>query len=248
MFGTKNKEINEKKTFAREKTVILPSSFPDEPKEVTIRRPKNKDYDIILDEKYRKKGENFDRFLSANTGLPLEQIQNMFMGDRFFLMVEIRKMKNPVYETPVFNKRTGENETVEIDLNDLRLQKANPELLKKDGKDLVFECFLPYQNVKVIGKLLKGPDEKKLEKIQKKNSNKLWSNQMMLRVKEIEGRSHKNIHFFEDLDSEDTEIFNQKYEKADIGYDTRCKGVGEDGHEFEYDLPLDQAFFLGKAG
>lgn len=214
-------------------------------REVDLRKMKLSDEDIITNVRLAKEGTNIDVLLERVTGLSQDELDEMLIGDRVFLLIELRRISRgdlfyPRVTCPVCENRYEE----EIDLSKLEIRKLDQELFDEEFK---FELTLPVCGEKLIARLLKGAEEKHLRKIRKNHPDKLMSYLMMLRTESIEGKTVKNVEWFRELDTEDSDYFREEYDKRDCGVETTveascrnssCRAV------YDLEIPFDATFFL----
>lgn len=218
-------------------TITCPSG-----REVQIRKMKLRDEDIVTDVSLTKNGDNVTRLLESCTSLSARELNEALLGDRTAMLIEIRKLKDPLYYPKIKCESCSNVWEPEVDLGDLRVQTLDRE--KVDG-DFRFQVELPGGR-KMVGRLLTGKDERQLARIRRQHGDHLMTHLMMMRTESIEGEKTKRLDTFLDMDSDDAEHFRQEYDAHDCGYDTTvtvvCPACGE---EFEQNLPFDQTFFLG---
>lgn len=211
-------------------------------RDIEIRRTKGKDEDILTNTDYARSGKTLTMFLASVTGLPAEELDKMLIGDRMFLFIEIRKLCKGNLYYPRIQTPFGTTEVQEVDISTLKLLTLDRTLV---NVDYTFEEIFPACKKMFQARLLRGKDERVLQKLRMDYPEKFLSYLMLHRTVEIEGEKTKNIAFFEELDSEDTEFFRDEYQKRDIGYETRLEGYSKiTGQAFEYELPLDAGFFF----
>lgn len=211
-------------------------------RDIEIRRTKGKDEDIITNTDYARSGKTLTMFLASVTGLSAEELDDMLIGDRMFLFIEIRKLCKGNLYYPRVQTPFGTTEVQEVDLSTLKNLTLDRTLVEAG---YTFEEIFPICKKVYKARLLKGKDERTLQKLRMDYPDKFLSYLMLHRTVEIEGEKTKNIAFFEDLDSEDTAFFRDEYQRRDIGYETRIEGYSKiAGQSFEYELPLDASFFF----
>lgn len=219
-------------------TVTCPSG-----REVQIRKMKLMDEDIVTDTSLARTGENVDALLANCTSLSREELLDALMGDRMFLMVEIRKLRSELMYPTIECEKCGANFEDEVDLSKLRLQKLDKDLV--DGK-FQFDMTLPVSGQKLTARLLRGKDERTIFRARRDHGNRLMTFLTMLRTASIEGVKVKKLDWFREMDGDDAAYFREEYEKHDCGYDTEietsCKSCGR---TVRYTLPFDVTFFLG---
>lgn len=208
---------------------------------VEIRKMKGIDYDNFLDEDARRKGIAIDIFLESCTSLEKKEVAAALLGDRLFLLMEIRKLKSPFFYPSLKCPDCGRKSEMEVDLRNLTVRKLNRELLEEDYQ---FDITLPICGVKMRLRLLTGVLENRATRLIEQNRKAKSSAMMMARTARIEGVDRKTVEWFRDLDSEDIDYFNEEYERHDCGYDTkveitcpRCQEV------FAVEIPFGKDFF-----
>ena len=217
--------------------VTIPSG-----RDIDIRRTKGKDEDILTNTDYARSGKTLTMFLSSITGLSAEELDDMLIGDRMFLFIEIRKLCKGNLYYPRVQTPFGTSEVQEVDLSVLKHLTLDRTLVDAGH---TFEEIFPVCKKVYKARLLRGKDERTLQKLRLDYPDKFLSYLMLHRTVEIEGEKTKNIGFFEELDSEDTAFFRDEYQRRDIGYETRIEGYSKvAGQAFEYEMPLDASFFF----
>jgi len=214
-------------------------------REVNIRKMKLRDEDLVVDRNLARTGANLDRLLESCTDLSASELDEMLIGDRTYLLIEIRRIsKREDYYPKVQCPNCKAEFEDEVELDKLRLQ-----LLNRKGVDdnYEFDMELP-SGIKLRARLLRGKDERRLRTVQRDHSGSLLSYLTMMRTVSIEGVDRKTLDWFRELDSDDADHFRTEYEKHDCGYDTTVKTACHScGQEFSYDLPFDPTFWLGRA-
>ena len=217
-------------------------------KETEIRKMRMSDEDTILDINLAMKGENIDKLMGDVTGLEADDLEEMLIGDRMYILIKIRsisrgKIFNPKVHCPHCRKKYEET----INLDELEVTKLDREKFTLTAGRFLFPIELPSSNVKLIARLLTGKEEKELRKLREDHPDMIKSYLMMIRTHEIVGKKVKNVKFFRDLDIEDVEHFDSVYEEHEVGVETAvettCPGCMR---EWEYNIVFDQNFFLQK--
>ena len=212
-------------------------------KEVEIRKMKLSDEDIMTDSTLGKDKTVIDAFLEAITGLPQEDLEEMIIGDRTYLVIRARAFSKGEYFYPkVTCPGCSKRFEASINLEKLKITELDEKLV---GSDRRFQITLPVCGEVLNARLLTGKEEKQMREIKKDHPEMLMSYLMMIRTESIEGMKFKNIKWFRDLDVEDVDYFKDEYERHDCGVDTsvemecpHCPAV------FDMEVPFDANFFL----
>ena len=215
-------------------------------KEVEIRKMKLSDEDVILDPILARNDETMDVLIERVTGLTKQEVEGLLLGDRVAILVELRRRSRgdlyyPMAVCPNCKDRWEE----EIDLSTLETLKLNPDLVDKDFR---FPLVLPVSRAELVVKLLRGTDEKELNRIRKKQKDRIMSYLMMVRTVSIViagEKKPKDINWFRDLDVDDTDFFRDEYDLRDCGVKTdlerQCPSCS---HVFDFQVPFGANFFL----
>ncbi len=224
-------------------TIDLPSGNGN----VTIRRMKARDEDIIGDTSRAKNGKSLDDFVKSITGVEEDEYKNWPLGDKMFTLFEIRKLsKGTEYSLEVGCPFCDKMQEVDIDLNKLKIEK-----MKKDGLDdkLHYDLVLPYSGKKIKRKILKVRDEKDIRNGHFNHKDSIMSYLTMIQTVEMEGVKIKNLNIFKEMDSADVEFLIEKDNEYGCGVENDYTAECTNGTclcEFKVQVPIDIDFFLRK--
>jgi hypothetical protein len=230
--------------------VELPSG-----REVSYRKSKLSDENIILDQELAKNGKNIDKFLSELTGLSVDELKDMYIGDRVYLLIKIRIInKGNIFDPKIGCPFCKKSARYEIDLidhleNNTKYKDTVEELF--DEKDQ-FVVELPVSKMKLTMKHLTGLEAEKARKEIEKFPGRMLTYLMLSRTVKIENENGeeemKTSKFFDELDVEDSDHIQEEYDKYDFGVDTAidcsCKHCSQ---YFNYEIPFGKDFFLRKS-
>jgi len=235
------KPAKTEETKVNEITVSRPSGFGD----VSIRRMKAKDEDILGDNHLAKQGKTLSKFVEQICGVSEAELEKWPLGDKIFILLEIRKLsKGTQYAVDVKCPVCDKKQTVDIDLTELEIIKLPKE---KVDENLHYNLVLPISGKKIKMKILRVADEGDIQKGQANHSANISSYLTMIQTVELEGVRIKNINIFKEMDSEDLEFLREKADEIACGvsneYYTECKN-SQCMSEMCVQVPIDVDFFL----
>lgn len=237
----------------RSKEIILPSSIKNEegefvsgPKGVTIQEWMTEEEDVLSDTKKLKSGQAINEVLEQTVVEAKENPDNwdfdkMLVGDRTFIMLQEKILSHgPEYEFTSQCPKCKETEEYTVDLSELEVQH-----LKSDKEEFVEEI----EGYKVYYRLMKGKDVKRLQTLQKNNSDTLMTSYMILRTTKIEdpeGNPVNKRDFFP-IPSRLAGKLRSAMDENDCGVDTTIKIDCSNPrclYEYEQELPMGKNFYL----
>ena len=135
-----------------------------------------------------------------------------------------------------------------IDLSEAETKKLPDSSLDHVSRGTPLTCVLPGCGKRVAYRLLRGKDERALQKIKKENKRTRSSSYLRLRIEEVEGVEHKDLkRWIRDLGGKDSSFLRAEFEEADCGIDMevlldcdRCD------HAWRQDLRFDAEFLFPK--
>jgi len=212
-----------------------------------------KEEDILSNQNYIKSGTVFDKLFQS---LIVSKINydDLTVGDKNAILIAARILGyGKDYEVKYPHPVTGEDETVVIDLSELKNKELDETLYNNSNE---FTFTLPKSQNEVIFKVLTHRDEKQIE-VELKGLKKVnLSAEVTTRLKQsiiaINGnREKKDIREFIDnyLLAADARALREYMRKVTPDLDLTFTFVGSDGYTKEgVDLPIGVSFFYPNAG
>jgi hypothetical protein len=214
-----------------------------------------KEEDILTNMNLLRKGTAIEEALKSLIKSPINY-EDLLIGDRNGLMIAARILGyGKDYTFKYMNPRTGEEEAVKIDLQDLKYKEIDLTLFNNANE---FEFELPFSKNLVTFKLLTVGDDKKIDEeikgIKKAIGTEagLISTRLKYQLLSINGdRSTKSIRDFVDqgyLLAKDAIELRRYIAKITPDIDTSISFTTNDGTEVEMDMPMTAEFFFPGSG
>jgi hypothetical protein len=214
-----------------------------------------KEEDILTNMNLLRKGTAIEEALKSLIKSPIKY-EDMLIGDRNGLMIAARILGyGKDYTFKYTNPRTSEQETIKIDLQDLKYKEIDLELFTNSNE---FEFELPFSKNVVTFKLLTVGDDRKIDEeikgLKKSIGTEagLISTRLKYQLLSINGdRSVKAIRDFVDqgyLLAKDAIELRRYIAKITPDIDTSITFTTNDGTEVEMDMPMTAEFFFPGSG
>lgn len=206
--------------------------------------------------------ETIDRLISAVTDCPIPP-EDLLLADRQHLFFYMRCLSyGGDYEFHFKCEECKEKVSRDFDLEkDLDVVYSdNTDLLEDrsissmDELTEPFEFTLPLQNKRVEWRMLRGKDERSIERIIQKKSKRSHNKEdesyilrLATRLVSVDDEKFDNIYdavaFVETIKGKDSLAFRQEIESVNIGIDTEIEIRCKCGFPNELLIPLDKSFF-----
>lgn len=214
-----------------------------------------KEEDILTNMNLLRKGTAIEQALKSLIKSPISY-EDLLIGDRNGLMIAARILGyGKEYTFKYANPRTGEDETIKIDLQDLKYKQVETELFNNSNE---FEFTLPFSKNAVTFKLLTVGDDKKIDEeikgLKKAIGTEagLVSTRLKHQLLSVNGdRSVKSIRDFVDqgyLLAKDAIELRRYIAKITPDIDTSITFTTSDGTEVTMDMPMTAEFFFPGSG
>ena len=214
-----------------------------------------KEEDILTNMNLLRKGTAIEEALKSLIKSKINY-EDLLIGDRNGLMIAARILGyGKDYTFKYANPRTGEEEIVKIDLQDLKYKEIDTSLFSNSNE---FEFELPFSKNVVTFKLLTVGDDRRIDE-EIKGLKKavgtdagLVSTRLKHQLLSINGdRSIKAIRDFVDqgyLLAKDAIELRRYIAKITPDIDTSISFTANDGTEVEMDMPMTAEFFFPGSG
>lgn len=214
-----------------------------------------KEEDILTNMNLLRKGTAIEQALKSLIKSPINY-EDLLIGDRNGLMIAARILGyGKDYTFKYANPRTGEEESITIDLQDLKYKQIDTELFNNGNE---FEFTLPFSKNVITFKLLTVGDDKKIDEeikgIKKAVGTEagLISTRLKHQILSINGdRSIKSIRDFIDqgyLLAKDAIELRRHIAKITPDIDTSITFTTSDGTDVTMDMPMTAEFFFPGSG
>jgi hypothetical protein len=214
-----------------------------------------KEEDILTNMNLLRKGSAIEEALKSLIKSPISY-EDLLIGDRNGLMIAARILGyGKEYTFKYANPRIGEDETIKIDLQDLKYKQVDTTLFNNSNE---FEFTLPFSKNTVTFKLLTVGDDKKIDEeikgLKKAIGTEagLISTRLKHQLLSVNGdRSVKSIRDFVDqgyLLAKDAIELRRYIAKITPDIDTSITFTTNDGTEVEMDMPMTAEFFFPGSG
>ncbi len=215
--------------------VTLPSGL-----ECTIREMTATEEGFLASQKMLKSGEAFEKIL-RNCVLEKDvDIDNLLVGDRYYLMLAIRRLTyGDDYDFKVRCGSCGQTFNMSVNLSELPVKKLEGD------PDATHTITLPRTGKKVTFRLLRGRDEKKIAATLRKSPQELIRLSLYLHTVAVDGNENFSEKFFETLPGADSQCYRRQIDAVTCGVDSVVEvECPECDNEFEAQLPIGESFFF----
>ncbi len=215
--------------------VTLPSGA-----EATIREMTATEEGFLASQKMLKSGEAFEKILRNCLIEKDIDLDNMLVGDRYFLMLAIRRLTyGDDYDFKVRCASCGQTFNMSVNLADLPIKKLEGD------PDATHTITLPRTGKKVTFRLLRGRDEKKIATTLRKTPQEIIRLSLFLHTVAVDGSENFSEKFFETLPGADSQYYRREIDAVTCGVDTVVEvECPECDNEFEVQLPISENFFF----
>ena len=230
------------------KGLLYPADNPLSSGTIEMKYMTAKEEDILSNQNYMKNGTVFDKLFKS---LIVSKInyEDLTYGDKNAVLVASRILGyGKDYEVQYPHPVTGEEETVTIDLSELKNKEVDYSLCTRENE---FTFVLPQSKNEVIFKILTHKDEMQIDQELKGLKKANLSAEVTTRLKQtivaINGnREKKDIRDFVDnyLLATDARALREYAKKVAPDLDLTFTFVGSDGYTQEgVELPIGISFF-----
>lgn len=214
-----------------------------------------KEEDILTNVNLLRQGLAIEKMLTSLIKSPIKY-EDLTLGDRNGLLIAARILAyGKDYSFKYTNPNTGEEEKVEVDLQNLKYKEVDWSLFSNKNE---FEFTLPHSKNTVVFKLLTVSDDKKIDE-EVKGVKKmvgqdagLLSTRLKHQIIAINGEySQKTVREFIDqgyLLSRDSIELRKYMEKVTPDVDMNISFTFKDGTEETASLPMSAEFFFPGSG
>jgi hypothetical protein len=215
--------------------VTLPSGV-----EATIREMTATEEGFLASQKMLKSGEAFEKILRNCVVEKDVDIDNLLVGDRYYLMLAIRRLTyGDDYDFKVRCGSCGQTFNMSVNLSELPVKKLEGD------PDATHTITLPRTGKKVTFKLLRGRDEKKIAATMRKSPQELIRLSLYLHTVAVDGDENFSEKFFETLPGADSQYYRRQIDAVTCGVDSAVEvECPECDNEFEAQLPIGESFFF----
>lgn len=193
-----------------------------------------------------KRGESaINKVLSSCILAPGYDPDELLVGDRVALLIHLRVLTyGPKFQFRTQCPQCGGGFYWEEDIGELPVAYLDPPLAV--GETRLYERALPSNGNAYKFRLLKGKDERLMNKALESGSDDYFATMARLIVAEVEGEKVLSAQWFNDLPAADLDYILAEWRAADCGVDTTLAiECPKCGWEFENELPIaDGAFFM----
>lgn len=214
-----------------------------------------KEEDILTNMNLLRKGTAIEEALKSLIKSKINY-EDLLIGDRNGLMIAARILGyGKDYTFKYKNPSTGEEESITIDLQDLKYKELDLEIFNNKNE---FEFVLPFSKNTVTFKLLSVADDKKIDEEIKGLKKALGSEVGLLstrlkhQILSVNGDySTKSVRDFVDqgyLLAKDSIELRKYIAKITPDIDTKISFTLNDGSEVEIDMPMSADFFFPGSG
>lgn len=215
--------------------VTLPSGA-----EATIREMTATEEGFLASQKMMKSGEAFEKILRNCVVEKDIDLDDMLVGDRYFLMLAIRRLTyGEKYDFKVRCASCGQTFNMSVNLADLPIKKLEGD------PDATHTITLPRTEKKVTFRLLRGRDEKKIATTLRKTPQEIIRLSLYLHTVAVDGNENFSEKFFETLPGADSQYYRREIDGVTCGVDTIVEvECPECDNEFDVQLPISESFFF----
>ena len=234
------------------KGIFYPEDSPLKKGSIEMKYMTAKEEDILTNQNYIEKGTVIDKLLKSLIVTPNVNYNDLLIGDKNAILIAARILGYGAdYTFDFTSPRTGDTESVTIDLTELDDKELDESLLIEGRNEFAFT--LPTSKVEITFKLLSHGDEEKIQKELKglKKINKQSSSELTTRLKHtllsVNGdRDIKTIREFVDnrFLARDSKAFRNYLAEVMPDIDMQVDIDLEDGDTIEdVNIPLGVSFF-----
>lgn len=209
-----------------------------------------KEEDILTNPNLLRQGLAIDKMLRSVIKTPIVY-EDLTIGDRNGLLIAARILgygKN--YNLKVVNPNTGIEESVVVDLQNLKYKEVDYSLLNENNE---FSYELPFTKNQVTFKVLTVGDDKKIDEEAKALKKSLGfepgaSERLKYQITSVNGdRSQKTVRDFIEsgaLLARDSNPLRQYMASVTPDIDMKTTVTFQDGTDLEIDVPMLASFFF----
>lgn len=144
------------------KGLCYPEGHPLAKGEVTVKLMTAKEEDILTSSNLIKKGIHIDKLLESIVVEPGVKIDDLLLGDKNAILVSSRVLAfGPTYSITMFDKNSGEEVPVDINLGNIQVKEIDDSLLNRKNE---YDFVLPNSKTPIKFKLLTHGDELAINK------------------------------------------------------------------------------------
>lgn len=214
-----------------------------------------KEEDILTNMNLLRKGTAIEEVLKSLIKSPINY-EDLLIGDRNGLMIAARILGyGKDYTFKYTNPRTGEEEAITVDLQDLKYKELDLEIFNNKNE---FQFVLPFSKNTVSFKLLTVADDKRIDEEMKGLKKALGSDIGLLstrlkhQIVAVNGDySTKSVRDFVDqgyLLAKDSIELRKYIAKITPDIDNKISFTLNDGTEVDIDMPMTADFFFPGSG
>jgi hypothetical protein len=237
------------------KGLIYPTESPLSSGQIEMKYMTAREEDILTNANLLRQGIAIERMLKSLIKSPINY-EDLTLGDRNGLLIAARILAyGKDYSFKYKNPNTGEEETVDIDLQDLKYKAIDESLFNNKNE---FDFILPHSKNAVTFKVLTVSEDKKIDeeiKGMKKMVGQeagLISTRLKHQILSVNGDySVKTVRDFIDqgyLLSRDSIELRRQIEKVTPDIDTNITFFLKDNTEVSTGLPMTAEFFFPGSG
>jgi hypothetical protein len=237
------------------KGLIYPAESPLSSGQIEMKYMTAREEDILTNVNLLRQGIAIERMLKSLIKSPINY-DDLTLGDRNGLLIAARILAyGKDYSFKYKNPNTGEEETVDIDLQNLKYKELDESLFENKNE---FDFILPYSKNTVTFKILTVAEDKKIDeeiKGMKKMIGQeagLISTRLKHQILSVNGDySVKTVRDFIDqgyLLSRDSIELRRQIEKVTPDIDTNITFFLKDNTEVSTGLPMTAEFFFPGSG
>lgn len=155
------------------KGLCYPEGHPLSKGEITIKLMTAKEEDILTSANLIRKNIHIDKLLESIVVEPGVKVEDILVGDKNAILVSTRVLAfGPSYPISIFDKYTGEEVQVDVNLANIQIKEIDDSLLNRSNE---YDFVLPVSKTPIKFKLLTHGDElainKDIEAINKVSQN-----------------------------------------------------------------------------
>lgn len=225
-------------------------------RDVTLRGMKVKEVNQLTNRQAMSSGAAMEAILKDCLVTPGVDLDDALQADRNCVFFGIRRATfGNEYDFKVKCPACSEPADYEVDLAKLDVNEGNPAMISEALADpkATFPFVLPESGSTVRWRFLRGRDNKKIIEMQKKKSDRLASESLLLRVVEVDGLREAGIplkRWAEELDAGDLQALTEYIDSCTPGYDDKihvyCQN-GLCGARIDMTMPIDAESFFKRS-